>query len=100
LTSSSDLPQEWIQVVTFSVNSEDGQKQPASLLESHLGTESQVFKHLGTNSGQGAGTMDELGMAGLVMVVGLGGASVERSVGPGGHTVVEATYVEVTTVVE
>lgn len=57
-----------MQVVTFSVNSEDGQKQAASLLESHLGTESQVFKHLGTNSGQGAGTTDVLGMLGLVSV--------------------------------
>jgi hypothetical protein len=82
------------------VNSEDGQKQAASLLESHLGTESQVFKHFGTSSGQGAGTIDVLGMAGLVSVVGLGGASVVRSVGRGGHTVVEATYVEVVTVVE
>jgi hypothetical protein len=90
-----------MQVVTFSVNSEDGQKQAASLLESHLGTESQVFKHLGTNSGHGAGTTDVSGTGGLVSVSvgglggysvgGLGGYSVVRSVGRGGHTVVEAT---------
>lgn len=75
-------------MVTFSVNSEDGQKQAASLFESHLGTESQVFRHLGTNSGQGAGTTDVSGTSGLVLVmlVELGGALV----GASGQTVVEA----------
>jgi hypothetical protein len=58
-----------MQVVTFSVNSEEGQKQAASLLESHFGTESQVFKHLGTNSGQGAGTIDVSGTGGLADLV-------------------------------
>jgi hypothetical protein len=41
--------------MTLSVNSEDGQKQLASLLELHLGSKlSQVLIHLGTTLGQGA----------------------------------------------
>lgn len=43
--------QDW----TLLVNSEEGQKQAASLLDSHLGIESQVFMHLGTSSGHGTG---------------------------------------------
>lgn len=46
-----------MQEPTLSVNSDDGQKQAASLLESHFGMESQVLMHLGTTSGQGAVTM-------------------------------------------
>jgi hypothetical protein len=51
-----------MQEVTLSVNSEDGQKQAASLLESHLGIESQVLIHLGTNSGHGACVLGEEGI--------------------------------------
>jgi hypothetical protein len=46
--------------MTLSVNSEDGQKQLASLLESHLGSRlSQVLIHLGTTLGHGAEGTDE-----------------------------------------
>jgi hypothetical protein len=51
-----------MQEVTLSVNSEDGQKQAASLLESHLGIESQVFIHLGTKLGHGACVLGEEGI--------------------------------------
>lgn len=51
-----------MQEVTLSVNSEDGQKQAASLLESHLGIESQVFIHLGTKLGHGACALGEVGI--------------------------------------
>lgn len=50
-----------MQDLTLSANSEDGQKHAVSLLDSHLGMESHVFMHLGTTSGQGAGTTDEVG---------------------------------------
>jgi hypothetical protein len=51
-----------MQEVTLSVNSEDGQKQAASLLESHLGIDSQVFIHLGTKLGHGACVLGEVGI--------------------------------------
>jgi hypothetical protein len=54
-----------MQDLTLSANSEDGQKQAVSLLESHCGMESHVFMHLGTTPGQGAGTTDEVGSAGV-----------------------------------
>lgn len=47
------------------MNSEEGQKQAASLFESHLGIDSHVFMHLGTSSGHGAG----VGMLGVVETV-------------------------------
>lgn len=52
--------------MNLSVNSDEGQKHAASLLEAHLGTESQVFKHIGTRSGQ-EGALGELGTADVVM---------------------------------
>jgi hypothetical protein len=57
-----------MQSSTLPVNSDDGQKQAASLLESHFGMESQVLMHLGTTSGQGAGTIDESGVAVAVLI--------------------------------
>lgn len=47
------------------MNSEEGQKQAASLLESHLGIDSHVFMHFGTSSGHGAG----VGTLGVVEIV-------------------------------
>jgi hypothetical protein len=61
-----------MQSSTLLVNSDDGQKQAASLLESHFGMESQVLMHVGTTPGQGAGTIDESGVAGVVLETKLG----------------------------
>lgn len=57
-----------MQDLTLSANSEDGQKHAVSLLESHFGIESHVFMHMGTRSGHGAGTTDEVGSAGVEMI--------------------------------
>lgn len=83
-----------MQDLTLSANSEDGQKQAVSLLESHLGMESHVFMHLGTTSGQGAGVTVSAGveLTGLVVIAVV-------SVGDG-QTVVDTLLVEVLTWVE
>jgi hypothetical protein len=83
-----------MQDLTLSANSEDGQKQAVSLLESHLGMESHVFMHLGTTSGQGAGFTVSTGavVTGLVVMAVV-------SVGAG-QTVVDKLRVEVLTWVE
>lgn len=83
-----------MQDLTLSANSEDGQKQAVSLLESHLGTESHVFMHLGTTSGQGAGFTVSTGavLTGLVEIA----VDLEGS----GQTVVDKLRVEVLTWVE
>lgn len=83
-----------MQDLTLSANSEDGQKQAVSLLESHLGMDSHVFMHLGTTSGQGAGFTVSAGaeLTGLVVIAVV---SVEI-----GQTVVDKLLVEVMTLVE
>ena len=57
--------------LTLSVNSADGQKHPASLLESHFGMESHVLRHLGTTLGQGAVTAGGLGTIAVVVLIGV-----------------------------
>lgn len=57
--------------LTLSVNSVDGQKHPTSLLESHLGIESHVLRHLGTTLGQGAVTAGGLGAIGVGVLMGV-----------------------------
>ena len=46
---------------TFSVNSEEGQKHAASLLDVQLGTVSHVLMHFGTKLGHEGGAGYELG---------------------------------------
>ena len=53
--------------LTLSVNSVDGQKHAASLLESHFGMESHVLIHFGTTFGQGAVTAGGLGWVAVVV---------------------------------
>lgn len=77
-----------MQASTFSVNFEEGQKHPASLLEWHLGIVSHVFMHFGNVSGHETGTMGGLRGAGLVVTA----VGLETGTGAGdeeGHTVVD-----------
>jgi hypothetical protein len=98
-----------MQELTLSVNLVDGQKHAASLLESQLGIESHVLRHLGTTLGQGAVTTGGLGAVAVVVQIELviGGwvcttdvVLVSGSTGVDGQTVVDTGYVEVTNIVE
>jgi hypothetical protein len=97
--------------LTLSVNSVDGQKHEASLLELHFGMESHVLRHLGTTLGQGAVIAGGLGTVAVVVLMELviGGCEcsirddvVLGSVSTGleGQIVVDNGYVEVTNTVE
>lgn len=63
--SSWEELQAWTQDSNLVVNSCEGQKHAASLLEVQWGMSSQVFKHLGTIAGQ-AGVSGGPGMVGTV----------------------------------
>lgn len=113
-SSFLELLQARMHPLTLFVNSVDGQKHAASLLESHFGIVSHVLRHLGTTLGQGAVTTGGLGpvvvMTVVVMIeLVIGGCECTTrgevvlgsvSAGLDGHTVVDNGYVEVTKTVE
>lgn len=108
-SSFLELLQARMHPLTLSVNSVDGQKHAASLLESHFGIVSHVLRHLGTTLGQGAVTTGGLGSVAVVIELVTGvckcttrGEVVLGSVSAGldGQTVVDNGYVEVTKTVE
>lgn len=70
---SSDAPQDWMHWITAKVKFEEGQKQRMSLFDLHSGSRpSQVFRHLGTTSGHGAGGTGEDCFGGAAVVLGPG----------------------------
>lgn len=71
-SSFLELLQARMHPLTLSVNSVDGQKQAASLLESHFGIVSHVLRHLGTTLGQGAVITGGLGSVAVVIELVIG----------------------------
>lgn len=108
-SSFLELLQARMHPLTLFVNSVDGQKHAASLLESHFGIVSHVLRHLGTTLGQGAVTTGGLGSVAVVIEPVIGGCECTTrgevvlgsvSAGLDGQTVVDNGYVVVTKTVE